>query len=158
MNIPNFFFPLLAPDSNNGVGGPAPGFTKQGHGEASEDKDDETDILNDQDLTEKVDFSDDENLGAKSKSLDVLEMEPEDFLEGEVDVKEQMDRAAEAMEASIQGLQNQAYEDSPQRELGSAFQNTPGGIEEVEMKTDQDLALRHHSPHGHKKAARKKSK
>ncbi|HEY8270960.1 MAG TPA: hypothetical protein VIG33_08725 [Pseudobdellovibrionaceae bacterium] len=155
MSIPKSFFLLLAP--KNEKPGPIPGFAKDIRGEALENEADEADILGDQDLTEKMDQSDDENLGAKSKSLDILEEEPEDFLAGEVDVKEQMDRAANAMEASIQGLQNRAYEDSPQTELGAAFRNTPGGIEEVEMKTDQDLALHHHSPHARKRPTRKKS-
>jgi hypothetical protein len=73
-----------------------------------------------------------------------------------LDVKEQMDRAADAMDTSIRGLQNQAYEDSPRTELGAAFRNTPGGLEEVEMKTDQELAIRHQSPHAHKKPLTKK--
>jgi hypothetical protein len=122
-----------------------PGFARDVPGSDNEDMDDESDILGDQDLTEKTDvLADDENLGAHSKSLDSLEDEPEDFLEGELDVKEQMDRAADAMDASIHGYQNQGAEDSPRTELGAAFKNTPGGIEEVEMKTDQDLARRRH--------------
>lgn len=153
MLIAKKFFPLLSPKTEEP--GPFPGFTKPTPGEALENEADEADILSNQDATEKIDQEDDENLGAKSKSLDILEEEPEDFLEGEVDVKEQMDRAAKAMEASIQGVQNQAYEDSPQTELGAAFHNTPGGIEEVEMKTDQDLALHHHSPHARKRPRKK---
>jgi len=122
-----------------------PAFTQGVPGGADENSDDESDILSDQDLTEKMDLlSDDENLGAHSRSLDSLENEPEDFMEGELDVKEQMDRAAAALDASIHGYQNQGTEDSPRTELGAAFANTPGGIEEVEMKTDQELARRHH--------------
>jgi len=102
-------------------------------------------ILADQDLSEKLDTAtDDENLGAHSKALDELEEEPNDFLTGEVDVKEQMDRAADAMEASISGYPDRSSEDSPRSELGSAFRNTPGGLEEVEFKTDQELAKHHH--------------
>ncbi|WP_413288840.1 hypothetical protein [Bdellovibrio sp. HCB337] len=122
-----------------------PGFAGSGRGEADENAEDEKEILSDQDLTEKIDFaSDDENMGAHSNALDSLEEEPEDFLEGEVDVKEQMDRAADAMEASIFGYQNQGTEDSPRTELGAAFKYTPGGIEEVEMKTDQEMARHRH--------------
>lgn len=134
---------LFAPMDNNKGG--IPSFAGSSKGEADEDPQDESDILSDQDLTTKVDLlSDDENLGAHSKSLDSLEDEPEDFLEGEVDVKEQMDRAAAAMEASIFGYQNQGTEDSPRTELGAAFKNTPGGIEEVEMKTDQEMIQKRH--------------
>lgn len=138
-------FRLLAPMSESDDSGrvSVPEFTKSVRGGASEDKDDESDILSDQDLTEKISQADDENLGAKSNSLDELEEEPKDFIEGEIDVKEQMDRAADALDSSIRGLQNQGYEDSPRSELGAAFRNTPGGLEEVEMKTDQDLARRH---------------
>jgi hypothetical protein len=74
--------------------------------------------------------------------LDSLEEEPDQFLTGEIDVKEQMDRAADAMDASIHGYQNQAYEDSPERELGASFKDTPGGLDEVAMKTDEALAKR----------------
>lgn len=133
---------LLFPADSNGGGTPTPGFTSGFRGEASENESDESDILSDQDATEKFSNELDENLGAKSNSLDSLEEEPDGFLTGEVDVKEQMDRAAEALDASIHGYQNQAYEDSPQRELGASFQNTPGGLEEVALKTDQELAKR----------------
>jgi hypothetical protein len=132
---------------NPGKGG-IPGFASSGNGEADENSNDESDILSDQDLTSKIDLlEDDENLGAHSRSLDALEDEPDEFLEGEIDVKEQMDRAAEAMESSIFGYQNQGTEDSPRTELGAAFRDTPGGLEEVEMKTDQDLIQRHHPLH-----------
>lgn len=131
--------------------GGIPSFAGSGRGEADEDPEDETEILTDQDITSKLDLlEDDENLGAHSRALDSLEEEPEEFLEGEVDVKEQMDRAAEAMEASIFGYQNQGTEDSPRTELGAAFKNTPGGIEEVEIKTDQDL-IRNQPPGKSKK-------
>lgn len=140
----------LMPENEGRVS--VPGFTRPVAGGASEDESDEADILADQDLTEKVNRADDENMGAKSESLDTLEDdEPDAFLEGEIDVKEQMDRAADAMDSSIRGLQNQGYEDSPRSELGAAFRNTPGGLEEVEMKTDQDLALHHHLPRARKR-------
>jgi hypothetical protein len=126
-----------------GTGGTVtPGFTGVSRGEASENEEDEAGILSDQDVTEKFTNALDENLGAKSNSLDSLEDEPDPFLSGEIDVKEQMDRAADAMDASIHGFQNQAFEDSPQRELGASFKDTPGGLEEVAMKTDQELAKR----------------
>src|SRR5687767_8287847 len=131
---------LLAPAD---VGGTVtPGFTSVAAGEASENERDEAGILSDQDVTENFAGTLDENLGAKSNSLDSLEDEPDAFLTGEVDVKEQMDRAAEALDASIHGYQNQAFEDSPQRELGAAFRDTPGGLEEVAQKTDEELAKR----------------
>jgi len=153
------FTPFLkqAPEKE---GGPVsvPGFTRAVPGGASEDENDEADILADQDLTEKLSQADDENMGAKSESLDELEDdEPDAFLEGEIDVKEQMDRAADAMDSSIRGLQNQGYEDSPRSELGAAFRNTPGGLEEVEMKTDQDLAIRHHLPRAQKRPTHRHS-
>lgn len=67
-----------------------------------ENHDDESQILTDQDLTNEGDITElDENLGAKSNSLDDLENEPADFLRGEVDVTEQMERTARAMEAVI---------------------------------------------------------
>jgi hypothetical protein len=123
-----------------------PSFTQSGGSEIYENKKDEADILADQDQTLPTDrLTQDENMGAISNTLESLEDEPADFMRGEVDVKEQMDRAADALETSILGLSNQSDEDSPRSELGSAFRNTPGGIEEVEMRTDQDLA-RHRQP------------
>ena len=121
-----------------------PAFTQGVPGGSDENMDDESDILTDQDQTEKVDLlSDDENMGAHSNSLDSLENEPDDFLEGEIDVKTQMDRAAAALDASIHGYQDQGTEDSPRTELGAAFADTPGGLEEVEASTDRELARRH---------------
>ncbi|KHD87534.1 MAG: hypothetical protein OM95_13910 [Bdellovibrio sp. ArHS] len=125
---------------------PVPEFTQTSRGEPSEDTMDEKRILNDQDLTTKSNLRpDDENLGAKTRSYESLEDEPGDFMRGEVDVKEQMDRAADAMDASLHGYQNQGAEDSPQTELGASFKYTPGGVEEVAAKTDEYLA-RHHKP------------
>lgn len=117
-----------------------PGFTRVSGAEASENERDESDIITDQD--QSAAGVPDENMGARSRTLDSLEEEPDDFIQGDIDVKEQMDRAADAMDTSIRGLQNQGTEDSPRTELGASFKYTPGGIEEVEMKTDQDLARR----------------
>jgi hypothetical protein len=65
----------------------------------SESHDDESQILGDQDLTNEDDITQlDENLGAKSNSLDELENEPGDFLRGEIDVTEQMERTTRAMD------------------------------------------------------------
>lgn len=144
---PRFLFSPIGPEK-----GGIPPFAGSTRGEADEDEEDESDILTDQDLTSKLDLlADDENLGAHSTALDSLEEEPEDFLEGEIDVKEQMDRAAQAMESSIFGYQNQGTEDSPRTELGAAFKNTPGGIEEVELKTDQEMIQKRHSKKSKKK-------
>jgi hypothetical protein len=127
---------LMAPNTDS-----TPGFTRSAGAEITENGRDESGIMTDQDQTN---FSDnltrDENMGAISNSLDTLEDEPSDFMRGEVDVKAQMDRAADAMDTSIRGLQSQATEDSPRTEIGAAFQDTPGGLEEVEMKTDEDMA------------------
>lgn len=97
---------------------------------------DEMDILNDQDETvKKIMNADDENMGAKSRSLDSLENEPEDFINGKRDVYSQMDKSAhEIME-----------EDHHEEELQATFENTPGGLDEVAMKTDRELAKRHHA-------------
>lgn len=125
---------------------PIPEFTQTKMGEASEDSYDEKEILGDQDVTNKSNLrTDDENMGAKSRSYEPMEEEPGDFMRGEIDVKEQMDRAADAMDASIHGYQNQGAEDSPKTELGASFKYTPGGIEEVEAKTDEYLAT-HRKP------------
>lgn len=110
-----------------------------------EDMADESNILGDQDQTVSMHPGvDDENMGAQSKSLDSLEDEPADFMRGDLDVKEQMDRAADALESSLKGWESQAYEDDPRGDLGASFRATPGGLEEVEMKTDQDLANKRH--------------
>lgn len=127
-----------------------PGFTNVGGAESSENTRDESGILTDQDQTTFDDkLTRDENMGAPENSLESLEDEPADFMRGEVDVLEQMDRAASAMEASILGLGSQGTEDSPRSEIGASFKDTPGGIEEVEMKTDEDIARRHRHPSHH---------
>jgi hypothetical protein len=119
-----------------------PDFTQVKWGEASEDTMDEKDILADQDVTSKAGdlTSDDENMGVHTRSLDSVEDEPDEFMQGEIDVKEQMDRTADAMDTSLRGLQSQSTEDSPRTELGASFKFTPGGLEEVEQKTDEYLA------------------
>ncbi len=130
---------------------PTPGFTQGGGGDIFENKQDEADILADQDQTIAKDpLTQDENMGAKSTTLESLEDEPADFMRGEVDVRQQMDRAADALESSILGYTNQGDEDSPRSELGASFKDTPGGLEEVEIKTDEDLArLKAQKRHGH---------
>lgn len=71
--------------------------------EPVENQRDETQILKDQDMTLERDISDiDETMGAKSTSLDDIENGPEEFIQGEIDVKEQMDRTTRAMEAAIE--------------------------------------------------------
>lgn len=108
-----------------------------------EDRADELEILSDQDLTAKSDITSlDENLGAKSKSLGSLEDESPDFMRGELDVKEQMDRAQEAFASSIHGETNLARD--PQSELEASFRHTPGGLEEVIMKTEEEMIHRRH--------------
>ena len=69
---------------------------------AVENHEDESQILADQVSTNESDITElDENLGAKSNSLDDLEHEPDDFLRGEVDVTEQMERANRAMQSVL---------------------------------------------------------
>jgi hypothetical protein len=69
---------------------------------AEENHEDESQIIADQDITNESDITElDENLGAKTNSLDDLENEPADFLRGEVDVTEQMARTARAMDYII---------------------------------------------------------
>lgn len=128
-----------------------PNFTQNTKGEASENSMDERDILGDQDSTLKASLeSDDENMGVHTRSYDRIEDEPDEFMRGDIDVKEQMDRTADAMDSSLRGLQSQGFEDSPRTELGASFKYTPGGIEEVEAKTDEYLAS-HAKPKAKKK-------
>lgn len=125
---------------------PVPAFTQYTIGGALENRRDEADIMADQDVTRITNqFSDDENMGAMSNSLESLEDEPGDFMRGELDVKEQMDRAATALDASLHGYTSQADEDSPRTELGASFRETPGGLEEVIQKTEQYMAT--HTSH-----------
>ena len=99
----------------------SPPFTESTPGRAVENAQDEADILG----------GDNQNESILIRGVQPIEDEPADFMRGEVDVKEQMDRAARALNGS---------EGSPQGELGSSFKDTPGGLEEVEMKTDQEMA------------------
>src|SRR5688572_25872416 len=83
---------------------------------------DESQILADQDQTTEGDISIlDENMGARSSSLDPLEKETPDFMRGEVDVKEQMDLAAEVMSDSIRGIQEPRGDDDSASELDASF-------------------------------------
>jgi hypothetical protein len=144
---------LCAPESEKGI----PNFTRSAGSEITENKRDQDQILNNQDQTQssQLDLKNDEEMGAKTRSLDLSEEEPGDFVRGEIDVKEQMDRAADAMESSIQGYQSQGAETSPQTEMGASWKYTPGGIEEVAAKTDEYLAShglskkRKHTPKHH---------
>lgn len=109
--------------------------------ELSENSGDESQIINDQDLTTKSDVESlDENMGAKSESLDTLEDENAEFMKGEVDVKDQMDRATDAMAHAIFGSDDARDDD----ELESTYRDTPGGLEEVIQKTDDDLKKHRH--------------
>jgi hypothetical protein len=60
---------------------------------------DESNILADQDMTNEHDISVlDENMGALSNSMNSLEDEPDEFLQGDVDVVTQMNRTTRAMD------------------------------------------------------------
>ena len=82
-----------------------PKFTQTEAGEAMENKGDEEKIIGDQDQTMiEGDITNlDENMGAKTYSLDTVEDEPEDFMRGEIDVKTQMDRTAREIDAAVHG-------------------------------------------------------
>tara|TARA_B110001454_G_scaffold219192_1_gene251186 strand:+ start:71003 stop:71359 length:357 start_codon:yes stop_codon:yes gene_type:complete len=70
--------------------------------EAVFNRGDESGILADQDMTNEHDITGlDENMGAISNSMDSLEDEPEEFLQGDVDVFTQMNRTTRAMEKAI---------------------------------------------------------
>lgn len=70
--------------------------------EALFNRGDESNILSDQDLTNEHDITAlDENMGAMSHTMEPLEDEPEEFLQGDVDVVTQMKRTQRAMEAAI---------------------------------------------------------
>ena len=63
-----------------------------------ENHNDESQILTDQDMTNEEDIKElDENMGAKTNSLDDLENEPAEFIRGEVDVSEQIERTTRRM-------------------------------------------------------------
>jgi len=104
---------------------------------------DEEQILGEQDQTQKKNLlSLDENMGAKSASLDSLEEGPADFMTGEIDVKKQMDLAERALKRSVAGENESRGEGDRDSELEESFRATPGGLEEVMEKTDEDLAHR----------------
>jgi hypothetical protein len=100
-------------------------FTTVSGNEISENRRDENEILTDQDITHKSHIlEDDENLGAKSRSLGALEDESEEFIQGAIDVKKQMDLASEAMDDSIHGVQENVDADDPQGDLDASFRAT----------------------------------
>jgi hypothetical protein len=94
-----------------------PKFSQVLPGEATENSGDEEKILGDQDqtLNEKTLGNLDENMGAKSYSLDTAEDEPGDFMRGEIDVKTQMDRAAREMDAAVRGRRGPDRDPKPYR-------------------------------------------
>lgn len=111
-----------------------PDFTKTSMGEAAESKQDSSEILDDQDQTIESDaLTRDENMGAKTYSLDTLEDEPGDFARGEIDVKTQMDRTARQLNSTIHGFESLDDEGEPE-----------GGLEEVVQKTDEALSRARH--------------
>ena len=127
-----------------------PSFAEATRGEPSENPRDESKILSDQDQTMKADLTSvTTRKSSTNTELESLEDLPGDFMRGDIDVKEQMDRAASALDTSLRGFQNQADEDSPRGELGASFKNTPGGLEEVEEKTDQYLATHRRNSNTH---------
>lgn len=100
--------------------------------EMGEAQEDQAQILADQDQTLKGDVTGlDENMGARSETLDELEDEQSDFMRGEVDVKAQMDRAGRHLLGEHQPVDDGDVED------------TPGGLEEVIERTDRDLGQHH---------------
>ncbi|HRO66843.1 MAG TPA: hypothetical protein PL182_04705 [Pseudobdellovibrionaceae bacterium] len=92
-------------------------------------EEDQEDILSDQDQTSlSTDPSDDLRGKGGPSALD-LEDEPVEFARGEIDVKTQMDRTTRIAKASA--TRHYDLDDSPD--------TTPGGLEEVFVKTDRDL-------------------
>ena len=70
--------------------------------EAIFNRGDESGILADQDMTNEHDITAlDENMGAMSHTMESLEDEPDEFLQGDVDVVTQMRRTTRAMENAI---------------------------------------------------------
>lgn len=65
------------------------------------DSQDQSDILTDKDETALVNPKDDILLDEKLSAFEDLENEPAEFARGEIDVVEQMDRAARAMEDAV---------------------------------------------------------
>lgn len=97
-------------------------------GQATFNERDRADIIRDKDET--LDGAGHEAASGPA-SLD-LENEPAEFVRGEIDVKTQMDRTVRIARAEARG--HHELDDSPDF--------TPGGLEEVVEKTDQDLAER----------------
>jgi hypothetical protein len=98
---------------------------------ASESTADETKIIGDQDQTfENRNLKKSTTMGSGPANWD-LEDEPDDFARGEIDVMTQIDRTIRISRANAEGHHD--LDDSPDM--------TPGGIEEVAAKTDQDLAV-----------------
>ncbi|MDG0818116.1 hypothetical protein [Bdellovibrio svalbardensis] len=152
---------LRSPEGEREFSPAVPPFTQKKMGEASENRVDENEILIDKDQTGHTTIKDTvKRFNMTDTSLDTLEDLPPDFMRGEVDVKEQMDMAASAMDSSLRGLQSQSEEDSPRGELGASFRDTPGGIEEVAAKTDEFLASHnlHQGRLSKKRKARKRLK
>lgn len=132
---------LQSPENNHERSSSVPAFTQSKPGETRENRIDENSILSDKDNTGPTTIKDTvKRFNMTDTALEPLEDLPADFMRGEVDVKEQMDLAASAMDSSLRGLQSQADEDSPRGELGASFRDTPGGVDEVSAKTDQYLA------------------
>lgn len=101
--------------------------------ERAENQNDEVKILSDQDMTLKEDLT-------QISSLENMEDDPKEFVSGEIDVKEQMDRTAHVVADSLAGVQSSRGQRDRRSELAESFRATPGGLEEVIMKTDEDLA------------------
>lgn len=109
---------------------------------ASENQNDESKILSDQDMTTRGDLT-------QTTSVENLEDDPKDFVSGEIDVKEQMDRAAHVQADSLAGVQGAKGTRDRRSELSESFRATPGGLEEVIMKTDEDIARMHSKKNKH---------
>ncbi|MBO9668622.1 MAG: hypothetical protein J7501_17625 [Bdellovibrio sp.] len=132
------------------VTGEQPTFANLRFGEATENHVDESGILVDKDQTAKVELKNAKRaMKNTDRAFEALEDLPADFIRGELDVVEQMDLAASALDSSLRGLPDPGSEDSPRGEMGASFRDTPGGIEEVEAKTDEYLAS-----HGYKRTTR----
>ena len=107
-------------------------------GQVSLSREDTSEILADQDQTAKHARLG-ENIETQGPLSGSLEDEPIEFMQGEIDVKAQMDRTTRVVDADILGHHD--LDDSPAM--------TPGGIEEVAAKTDEDIARRRASKHFH---------
>lgn len=97
-------------------------------GQASFDERDRSDIIRDKDET----LDESEREAMSGAPIQDYENEPGEFMRGEIDVKTQIDRTVRITRAEARG--HHELDDSPDF--------TPGGIDEVAEKTDQDLAER----------------